>query len=698
MAQGSYIQISRDVDERVKVRLQNLSEADRALLARVERRCNNELLFGLKYHVMRRAFIDLAYYNGFQHVFWDNKRHRLRQIPAAANRARVTDNKIMPACQRAFRILTHNISFQVRPKDSDYRSRAEARMGERAIRHLYRTKRWARKIRQMAQWCVTTGCAFLRPYYNPHIGPRREFFFDASGQPIPPEELSEEAKVELRRAGMSRILREGDVDIGVHSVFDVYVPDTAVDTDDLQWYIIAQRRSLNWIRERWPKNGQLVKPEDFTAWERNTFEARILSMAGGSAEAGFQGLAGSIAYDDDKSAIVKTYVEPPSEDNPRGVYVVTAGGIILEKGDSPSFTFGLNGCDLVKFDFIPRPGSFWPISLPENMISQQRMLNSAQGQIADMRRTVIKPKVFIPKGATIQRNAFSDATAEIIEIDTTKGEPHWAPFPNLPPGLFASVEMHLNSLRDLSAQHEAMQGQNPSGVRAGYAINLLRERDMEFYQPIIDSHAEAYEVLWSHVHQLIKRTWRTPRLVQEIARSELVWSGFISGDDLAENARVVVEPTDMYPRSAAARQAFASEFLQFGQNLMLFPPLLRATIMEAMELGDEQKIKEIFELDVRWAEYAIETMIGDPEKGIPGQDVAVRPGIDDHATILQVVRNFQKTRYYDQLPPETKLRIERYARGQAQMLIQGALLEGAAMAGQQGASNEQEQRTQSATE
>ena len=518
-----------------------LSEKHQAILARVENRASNELLFGLKYHVMRRCFLDLAYYNGFQHVYWNYKRHKINQIPLKKGATRVTDNKIMPAVQRAVKILTSKVDFHVRPKNSDFRSRASARMGERAMRHLYRTKRWSRKLRNTMRWCAVTGVGFVRPFWNPNAGPEVEYFIDPSdGLPIPPEQLSEDAKALLRAEGMVTKVREGEVDLAVHSPFEVYVPDTATDTDDLQWYLIAERRSLDWIRQRWPKQGKYVAPEKFTSWESTSFEARILSMAGGGVESGFEGFAGSLEYDDDKSAILKTYVEPPTADNPKGMYAVVAGGVLLEIGDSPSYTFGLNGSDLVKFDFIERPGSFWPISLPENMISPQRLLNNNQGQITDIRKNVLKPKMLAARGAVLGKSNFYDVTAEIIEYDEEKPPPAWQPFPPLPGALFGVNEMHQASLRDLSAQHEAMQGENPAGVRSGFSINLLRERDLDFYQPIIENHAEAYSVLWGHVHQMVKKTWTTPREIQDISRDELVWTGWVNGDDLEEDASVIV--------------------------------------------------------------------------------------------------------------------------------------------------------------
>ena len=228
-------------------------------------------------------------------------------------------------------------------------------------------------------------------------------------------------------------------------------------------------------------------------------------------------------------------------------------------------------------------------------------------------------------------------------------------------------------------------------------INLLMEQDLNFYQPILDSHAEAWSTLFGHIHQIVKRTWNEPRLVKEVARNELVWAGWVSSDDLAEDAQVVVESENRYPKSRAASQAFAEAFLQFGPNLQMFPPLLQSRILETLEMGDDRRIRDIYQLDTRWAEYALEKMIGDPERGVEGVDMPVRIGVDDHATILQVVTMFQKTRFFEELPPDAKLRILRYAAGQREALVQGAML-AAAFQGEGPTSNpqEQEQRKESA--
>ena len=102
------------------------------------------------------------------------------------------------------------------------------------------------------------------------------------------------------------------------------------------------------------------------------------------------------------------------------------------------------------------------------MISPQRLLNNNQGQITDIRKNVLKPKMLAARGAVLGKSNFYDVTAEIIEYDEEKPPPAWQPFPPLPGALFGVNEMHQASLRDLSAQHEAMQGENPAGVRSGF--------------------------------------------------------------------------------------------------------------------------------------------------------------------------------------------------------------------------------------
>lgn len=661
---------------------------EREILDKLEVRTENNFLFGLKYHVMRRCFLDLSYYNGFQHVMWNNAKRRIVSAPAVRGRSVITDNKIMPAVQHAVSLATRRtIAPTVRPVGSDFRARSEARIGERALMDLFRRKRWRRKMQKLMYWVFTTGCGFARPYFDATAGPIRKLYYDpSSGLPIPEEALNERLKALLAAEGFEKEYREGDVDIAIHSPFDVYVPDTATDTDDLQWYCLAYRKSLPWIRGQFPKRGKLVEPEEITTFDQNSFEGRLLSSgAGMSGRSG--GTSTGASLSEDNSAILKVYIEPPTPENPKGMYAATANGVLLEHGDSPSHTFGLNGCDLVKYDCIERPGSFWPISLVENLIPSQRELNNTRGQISDLRRSLLKPKVLVPRGSAMARSAQSDVAAEVIEYDSAKGAPTWQPFPDVPQGLLASVELSNRSIADISSQHEAMQGQNPSGVRAGYAINLLLERDAGFYEPIIQNIADAHSTLFSHAHQMIKRTWSSPRWVELLSNGEQTWSGWIDGTQLAESAHVVVEAGSLQPVSKAAKQAFVESLIQYTPQLMQLPPKMRADFLEALEIGDASKVMEHHELDVRWAEWAIEMMIGKPDEGSPGVDIPVRPGIDDHEVQLEVARQFQKTLAYDQLPVESKARIIRFSQAHNNALQQIRLMQAQQAGAEQSAAN-----------
>jgi hypothetical protein len=639
----------------------------------VNERTSDKMLYGDKYEVNKRALLDLAYTNGFQYTYWDEKLGRVRDMPRVEDRSRVIDNKILPAVQHASNLLTQNIQFQLRPSSPDFRAKAEAKNGERALQHLYRTKRWKRKIRKMMRWCVTTGVGFIRPVFDPSAGPVMTVYLDPqTGDPIPEEYLTPQIVEILQREGFVKQQPLGDIDLETYSIFDVVLPSGASDVMDCSWYALTQRRSLSAIRTRYRDMGQFVAPEEIGGAEESLFEGRILAMGGGQSSRQYGRLPITSAYEPDTdSAIVRTVCELPSVDNPEGFCATVAGGVLLEVVPCPSYTFGLLGHDLHKFDFIDRPGSMWPISLPENMIPVQRELNSARSHRADLRRKGLVLRTFVPRGAQMAKSAILGGDFHtVVDYDASKGPVTHAPFPNIPSSLFAEIADSGQSLRDLSAQHEAMQGMNPAGVRSGYAINLLNEKDLNFYREILEGHAETFEVLWTNVHQMVKKTWTMPRYIQELSDAELVWSGFIGADDLAENAQVIVDIENLVPQSRAAKQAFASEMLQFAPNLLALPPLIRASILEALEIGDATEVQDIFKLDKRWAERSLQIIIGDPEKGMEGQDVAVRPGIDDHELQLQVVRNFQKTAAYDQLPPDAKMRIERYAKGHVLSIVQ----------------------------
>lgn len=669
------------------------SVEDRELLGKVEDRANNEALFGLKYEVMRNGLLNLAYYNGYQDTYWDEKNKKLSRAPARRGQHRIIDNKIMPACQHASNILGNQLSFTCRPESADFQARAQARLGERALKSQYRRLRWARKLRQMTKWQVTTGAGFVRPFFNPHAGPEQEFFMDPnSQQPIPEEMLTENDMEILRREGLSKKFREGDVDISVHSLFDLYVPDTTTDTDDMQWYVLTYRKSLGWIRQRFPKRGKMVASESFTAWERSSFEARILSMASGNQGASANSAqTGGLNYDDDKSAVLKIYVEPPSPMNPKGKFAAVANGVLLEKGDAPSHTFGLEGPDLFKFDMIDRPGSFWPMGLPEQMISPQRELNASRSQMSELRSQILRPRVLAPRGSNLNKSAYAPGMdVEIVEYNPDKGQPHFEAGRDIPSTLFANADLSIQSMRDLSAQHEAMQGQNPAGGRSGYMITQLQEKDLSFYRPIVESNAESFERLWSACLTMIAKTWKSERWIEETAGTELVWDGWVSGKDMAKRPRVKVDPESLMPQSKAAKQAFGEALLQYGPNLAMLPPMVRGGILDLMEIGDDTNIRDVHHQDVRRCEAMIERIIGTEEQ--PGVDVPARPGIDDHAAYSQVIANFMKSRQWESIGPEAQYRVTQFFQSHSQLLIQSLMAEGAASGGAPTSEPNQNQR------
>lgn len=660
-----------EANDRQPGMLPEMSDADRQLVSVIDQRTSDRNLYGTKYHVNRRNLLEIAYFQGFQNTYWDATGNRLRAVPKRAGRARVIDNKILKAVQHATNVLTHNIGFKLRPKGNDFQAEAEAVNGERALWHLYRTKRWARKIRRCRQLCVLNGVGFLRPFFNPNIGPESKIYIDpATREPIPEEMLDPRLKQLLEAQNSYVSIREGDVDLSVHSAFEIYVPDGVLDTDDLPWYVISYRRSLRTIAELYPDRGRLVAPESMSDWENNTFEARVLAMAGGGADANsYLGMmspsAGQIGLQGEASAFLKIYVETPSATRPKGMFAAIANGVLLERGDAPAATFGWHGTDLFKYDFIERPGSFWPISLVENMISLQRAHNAQTSKQQDVIQSVLRDRVMVARGKALAKSAFSSDSLEIIEHEQN-ADPRWQPKPDIPAGVFQASDRTAAALADAASQHEAFQGENPPGVRAGVQLNYLRERDLDFYRPIVGGHAETDEQMWAYVHQLVKRTWRTPRYVEQLEGTEAVWAGHIDGSQLAEEARVVIDVDTLMPASRAADQSFALDVLQYGPNLLTLDPHLRAKVLEAIQLGDSSGVLDVFQADLRRAKLNLQMMI-------EGVDVPVRPQIDDMGVHLQTVRNFQKTPAWDTLPPPAKFRIDRYAAACTQFLVAGLI-------------------------
>lgn len=650
------------------------SSTELELLQLIEERSNDSVLWGDKHGVSQRALLDIAYFEGHQYSYIDPSSGEMLTMRPTPGRPRVKDNKILPAVQRALGKISGKIGFKAIPKNGDFRAQAQAENLDRMLHAEYQRLRWETKLLEMHKLQVVTGCGFARPYFNPNGGPARKFYTDpVSGEPIPQDHIDERMRGILEREGQVKVVKEGEVDLAIHSIFDVHVPVEASDYD-LPHYTLTWRKSLSYIRSRWPDRGRHVGPQEFSDSYDTSYESRLRSMATHAGDVLYSG--SSLSSD---SAIVKMHVESPSADNPKGLFAISANGVLLEHGPSPQYEFGLNCPDLVKFSFLSRPKSYWPISLVENMIGPQRELNRERSQMSRLRDKSLKDRLYAPLGASLAKTDIANVEGEVVMVDEKSiGAIQHERIGQIPAALFAMQGVSEKSLHDLASTPEASRGENPAGSRSGYMINLLEEQSGAFYDEPIRTTAASYSVLWTHVGQMFSKTWVGRREVQVHApsphggRSSLVWSGHLSSEDIASDMIVEVLPDDLRKRNPAARQAFAGELVQYAPSFLQMPPEMQSEILETFEVGDDSGLKGLF-LDVRRRTRRILDEI--IENGV---DPVIRPHIDDAQTMLSEINKFQQQYAYDTLEPDARARIERWQLGLNALLMQELMAQNAA--------------------
>ena len=633
-------------------------EQDAKIIARVNSRADLRAIVSVKERVDRKNYISLAFYMGYQYLYWDLGGRRLQSIPDHIQFEIV--NLVQPFVQRAVSsLIEHQPRAYVAPATSDIEDRAAARVADKVLTAVWQELDIPAKIEEVVRWAVICGTAFFKVTFDPVSGEKSRIYIDpSSGEPLPAT-ISASEKARLAAAGSYIEYRPGAIRVDPVSPFEIYVPSYAtapagvIDRSYCPWWVQTYRRSRAYLRGRYGAVVEEIAPEKVvTRQDAEDWEARILGLAAASIAPRRTPASGPpqvSPLESDDTLILREYHEPESEDYPEGLHALVAGDKILSKGE----------CDyseLIYVSYLPRPGNFWGIGLAESILSQQRRLNRLRSQQVEHVNLCLKPKLLLPRGAEVHKNAYNDVPGEKIEFSPTGGmrpEP-MTPMP-LPVGFGETEDRTIQGMRETVSIHEVTTARAPQNVRSGVALALLQEQDQGFFAPISRRLERAVERLGKRMLVLSSKHYPEERMVKVVGKGRMIEALWFRGADLKDATDVRVESGSSIPYSRAARQQFVLDLVQYGA-IDMADARERARFFEMLELADPRKWLDQTEADERNAEIAIDRAIGG--------ELVMPEEFDDHYIHLQVSRDFQKSDHYKMLPPDAQARIDFYANQQ----------------------------------
>lgn len=507
---------------------------------------------------LRRPFeekwiIALTFLSGRQYSFYNRNAQLLQQTKQIKGRLRVVDNKILPRyTKQVSRLIRSQPRMSVVPASTDQNDLKAAKVGDKVLKHFWRQNKMRQKIRQLGGWIYSCGNGFLDDRWNPKMGP-------------------------MATAEDGSLVYLGDVDCGVWSPFEVGLPAFGMNDmslDEMAWCWKAKYRTLDWIKTQYPKRGKEVSSEG----------VRVPFVDVGM----IFGLERTTSKDKIEGASVIELKVKPCSEYPKGLFLVGANGVILDKQDYPFESYHLE-----QFKDIEVPGVFWGMATTDAAIWLQKLWNRGLSDVAEFNRTMARGKWLIPRNAEVevipddahgQRILYNPVLGHKPEILTLKG------LPQTYQQVFLLV---AQSLMELYSQHEVTQGTNKSDIRSGEMVSLLLEQDDYGNIPTHAIFEESLEAVMTRVLKRIQRGYSTERVLSITGiDGELEVFNF-TGADLGNNTDVNVIKDSTIPDSKTARQLRIKDNYKEG---LYGDPMEEGTRERVLRMLDEvpDDFKDVF--------------------------------------------------------------------------------------------------------
>lgn len=505
-------------------------------------------------------------------------------------------------------------AWQVIPASSDPSDVQASELGDQLLEAKWTELRLGRIIRRAVAWTLSTGNAFLYPYWRTDTGKMIPLqaeievpIMDELGMPTgqfqtamaPLDDRGEPIVDEMGRPDPTAepaFVDQGDIGVRVFSPFQVRVNPEADCDDDVIWTIIGEVMTVDEIIDRWPEAADEVKGEDVGLLDE--YDRLISTVAAGS-DRQVTSTADERDRDLDK-ALVLHYHEKPCPEYPQGRFWIATKDTLLEgPTELPDNLWPV----VIHMEDLTIPGRYYAQSTLEAVVGLNREYNEVNAAIKEHHNLMTKGKWLVPKGSGVKRGMITSEPGEVIQ-HTPGLPPVQADIRPLPAPVYQERERILLDFETVSSVHGVSQGKTPSGVTAGVAILQLQEADDTDLGPFLAMLEETVAQLASHILRIAKDRYVEERLIHVVGPNRKYLARSFKGADLEGCVDVVPIAESSFPWSRSARQSMLIEMA--GQLPDLFIDKDTGTFDKAqfarmLPVGGLESLAQNDDLDVQEA-------------------------------------------------------------------------------------------------
>jgi hypothetical protein len=527
-------------------------------------------------------FVNGAFFKGYQYVEWSGRDHRLQVPPSPPHRVRLTINRIQPKVRaRVAKFLKNRPIPMVIPATTEIEDRLDARATTKFLDYIWRKLDLERKYSSAVRWASITNHGYWWFHWDPKA-------------------LGKIQDSATKKAVLAEV---GEIEVEIGTAFELVVADPTLEAIGLQpWIIRAKRRSLGYIKSRYPEKAPFVKGEteggDVDAGTTGERYAKQLGNLAPTSQGGSHFLtsgADTTGGDEagERYCLVKELYERPCAEYPKGRYVVATEDVVLRQADALPFfaDFKQNPYPVVDFPDFPQVGQYWGTTVIEQLIQPQREYNLIRSKLAEHLRVTVHPKLITFKQHNIAPGVWTNEAGEVVVAGWQPGLP--LPQPYHPPPIsrdaWQSFELLKGEIEDITQIFPESEGK-AAGATSGFQTNLLQEATDMVHGPDIRAHELCIEEAAYKLRRLAKLFYTPARLIT-IAGNDLTPESFeFHRDDIDESADVVVQAGSALPTLKAAKVQAIMEMWTAGLLGEQNDPQSRAKALQMMEMGTTEDL------------------------------------------------------------------------------------------------------------
>lgn len=571
----------------------------------------------------RQAMMNIAWYLGYQDLFWSDTSGGLRAMPVQRGKANLHCNLIMPYADHQMASLAGEpIVYDVMPATGDRSDIERAELATNVLRYYQDVLQWATLEEEHDLWAVITGEAFVKVCWDPTKGSEMDLAALLGG---------EQAAEKYRRKRGGRMIASGDIDVYTVSPLNMFWGPPGTRFEDAEVVLEENERSIDEVSQRYD-----VDPDELTA-DSGAREVYRPDDIGPS------GLRSGHREEGEKTRVRELWVRR-RPDLPRGGHFVTCGQKALKLGDNRYNHGRIPYCRSV---LVMAPGRLAGESNVTQLLPLQADVNANLSQGLEIRKAMASP-FFLAQSGSIANPMEWDGRPGTLRHYIGTQKPEAVQGTGAPSSMLNALKITQGYMEDIIGAHDVTRAKMPTGVKSGRAISLLQEKDEQRLARMRRRRSQTFRQVGMLMLQTAAQFISEERLIRISSDEDTSKARWMRGSDLLGPARGtgvdyfdVRVTTSGLPVSRTAQLDLVDMLLERG---VLNPqnPEHHRLILRALNLGSVRRDADPTRKDVDNQYFECEQMQ-------QGRWIAPRD-FDDHDAHLRELNDYRKTGSFRTLP------------------------------------------------